>query len=192
MTDTIAAQPIEEQTLPRYSQKRYYPVRIGQRLVERYSIVSKLGFGAYSTVWLAWDERSVDLWDLIKRGKAEGRDRNNEYVSVKVFVQDDSTASPVLNEIRILQHLKQCPRDHTGAMIARLPDDHFQLDGPTGQSHCIVSKPQGCSLGALQKMFPNGRLPIQLAPHPVRCLLACINWLVLDCDLIHTGQRWRD
>ncbi len=49
---------IEEQTLPRYSQKQYYPVRIQQRLKkDRYTILAKLGYGAYSTVWLARDER---------------------------------------------------------------------------------------------------------------------------------------
>ena len=49
----------EELTLPNYSDKRYYPVRIGERSVDRYRIITKLGYGAYSTVWLAWDERSV-------------------------------------------------------------------------------------------------------------------------------------
>jgi hypothetical protein len=50
---------IEEQTLPRYSQRQYYPVRIGQRLTDRYRVITKLGYGAYSTVWLAKDERYV-------------------------------------------------------------------------------------------------------------------------------------
>ena len=45
----------EEQKLSRYHQETYYPVRIGDVLNERYKILTKLGFGAYSTVWLAWD-----------------------------------------------------------------------------------------------------------------------------------------
>lgn len=48
--------PIEEQTLPYYHKKRYYPVRIGDTLKDRYKIIAKLGYGAYSTVWLARDE----------------------------------------------------------------------------------------------------------------------------------------
>ena len=50
---------IEEQGLPQYSQKRYYPVRIGQQLNARYKVIAKLGFGAYSTVWLVRDQKYV-------------------------------------------------------------------------------------------------------------------------------------
>jgi serine/threonine protein kinase len=54
-------QLIEEQTLPLYQQKRYYPVRIGDIFKNQYRILAKLGYGAYSTVWLARDERLADL-----------------------------------------------------------------------------------------------------------------------------------
>ena len=46
---------VEEDLLPDYIASRYYPVRIGQVLSDRYQIVGKLGFGASSTVWLARD-----------------------------------------------------------------------------------------------------------------------------------------
>ena len=46
---------IEEELLPNYLPSRYYPVRIGEVLRDRYQVVGKLGFGASSTVWLARD-----------------------------------------------------------------------------------------------------------------------------------------
>lgn len=46
---------IEEELFPDYIASRYYPVRIGEVLRDRYQIVGKLGFGASSTVWLARD-----------------------------------------------------------------------------------------------------------------------------------------
>lgn len=52
-----AEQRVEEQTLPLYQQKRYYPVKIGEVFNGRYRILAKLGYGAYSTVWLARDEK---------------------------------------------------------------------------------------------------------------------------------------
>lgn len=53
------SQKIEEERIPGYLASRYYPVRIGEVLRDRYQIVEKLGFGASSTVWLARDLRYV-------------------------------------------------------------------------------------------------------------------------------------
>ncbi|KAK0267986.1 hypothetical protein LTR35_015918 [Friedmanniomyces endolithicus] len=108
------------------------------------------------------------------------------YASVKVFVHDDTATSQVLNEIKILKQIAGCPREHSGSDIARLPNDVFQIDGPAGQHHCTASKPQGCDLFDLRLTFPDGRLPKVLVVAAVRCLMGCINWLALDCDLIHT------
>ncbi|EEQ31900.1 protein kinase domain-containing protein [Microsporum canis CBS 113480] len=124
---------IEEQTLPSYYRKTYYPVRIGQIFNDRYRIIAKLGYGAYSTVWLANDERA------------------KEYKTLKVTVQvDDSTAStsPVLNEIKMLRHMKTfVDKEHPGLFFTRLADDILEIDGPAGGRHyCVVSKPQGNSV----------------------------------------------
>lgn len=51
--DRGSYQLIEEVTLPQFNQKRYYPVKIGDIFKQQYPIIAKLGYGAYSTVWLA-------------------------------------------------------------------------------------------------------------------------------------------
>lgn len=48
-------QGIEEETLPFYSPSNFYPAYIGEVFASKYRVVGKLGFGASSTVWLAWD-----------------------------------------------------------------------------------------------------------------------------------------
>lgn len=45
----------EEESLPGYLKERDYPVRIGEIFRSRYQIVTKLGFGSSSTVWLCRD-----------------------------------------------------------------------------------------------------------------------------------------
>lgn len=41
--------------LERYTPGGYHPVMIGDMLNQRYRVVDKLGFGGYSTIWLAVD-----------------------------------------------------------------------------------------------------------------------------------------
>jgi serine/threonine-protein kinase SRPK3 len=54
---------LEEDQHPNYDSRKYYPARIGETVSERYSIISKLGWGANSTVWLAKDiARLVGLY----------------------------------------------------------------------------------------------------------------------------------
>jgi hypothetical protein len=45
----------DEETIPGYSAKRYFPIQIGGILKNRYQVVGKLGWGVTSTVWLARD-----------------------------------------------------------------------------------------------------------------------------------------
>lgn len=48
---------VEEETLPFYKHEQYYPVRIGEIFNAKYQMIGKLGYGAYSTVWLCRDLR---------------------------------------------------------------------------------------------------------------------------------------
>lgn len=46
--------PIDDvETLDRYRPGGYHPVTVGEQLGGRYSLVHRLGFGSYSTIWLA-------------------------------------------------------------------------------------------------------------------------------------------
>lgn len=51
------ANKFEEQYMPHYDEYVYYPVRIGDVFQDRYKVLSKLGFGANSTVWFCRDLR---------------------------------------------------------------------------------------------------------------------------------------
>jgi serine/threonine protein kinase len=56
------------------SQNQYYPIYIGEILIDRYTIIHKLGHGIFSTVWLARDnkeKRDVALKILITGDRGE-------------------------------------------------------------------------------------------------------------------------
>jgi hypothetical protein len=50
-----ASLKVEEETLPFYDPKIFYPVRIGEVFRNRYQAVAKLGYGTSSTTWLCHD-----------------------------------------------------------------------------------------------------------------------------------------
>ncbi|KAM5438051.1 hypothetical protein McanMca71_000516 [Microsporum canis] len=165
---------IEEQSLPRYHERHYYPVKIGEVFNGQYRIIAKLGYGAYSTVWLAWDQRA------------------KQYTSLKVCISQDDESSPILNEIYMLQRLKRFAdtdqRDLPGVGFTRLADDIFEIDGTStyGRHYCIASKPQGQSIRTLQETFPNAILPKLLVKSIIHRLWFSVNWFHSTCGVIHT------
>jgi hypothetical protein len=50
-----SSQLIEEEKLPYYQAEQFYPVHIGEIFNSEYQALGKLGYGAYSTVWLCRD-----------------------------------------------------------------------------------------------------------------------------------------
>lgn len=58
-TLTNPTQPFEEEQLPWYRPDQFYPAHVGEILDTKYKIVGKLGYGAYSTVWLCRNLRCV-------------------------------------------------------------------------------------------------------------------------------------
>lgn len=142
------------------------PAKIGQTLNDRYRILAKLGYGAYSTVWLTRDQRT------------------DQYSSIKICVRDESKASPVANEVSLLRHMATCSTDHTGAELTRLADEIFHVDGHS----CIAMKPHACSLQQLQHMLVGSKVQRQFMSAVVVRLLLCVNRLQLECGVAHTGM----
>lgn len=113
--------------LEKYEPGGYHPIMIGDILHERYAIVDKLGFGGYSTVWLAQDTRL------------------KQYVAVKVGV-----ANSTGHETKILRALSEplslSTSSHPGQdSIPRLLDE-FELSGPNGTHPCYTAAPAKCNL----------------------------------------------
>ncbi len=53
--------PVEEEQIPRYNAKHFYPVNPGDCFHDRYKTLAKVGWGTTSTVWLARDTQRYVL-----------------------------------------------------------------------------------------------------------------------------------
>lgn len=54
-TKAVYSRAFEEESLPNYDPEEFYPVHLGDKIKSRYHVVSKLGYGANSTVWFCRD-----------------------------------------------------------------------------------------------------------------------------------------
>ncbi|KAK9245749.1 kinase-like domain-containing protein [Lipomyces tetrasporus] len=107
----------------------FHPVSIGDRFSRgRYRVLHKLGFGGFSTVWLARDQHSLRL------------------VSLKVVTAE---ASSTCNELRILQHLNESAINHPACDHILSLLDQFTIEGPNGFHACLVSPFAGPDLAQI-------------------------------------------
>lgn len=134
--DDISAQCLYEplegvERLENYRPGGYHVVQIGDRFHGRYRVVHKLGYGTYSTTWLARDEQS------------------DKYVAVKVCTAD---SNPKETDIISSLHHPHCSPDNSNPGKAMIPSllDKFTIHGPNGEHACYVTAPARASLSALK------------------------------------------
>lgn len=116
--------------LERYQRGGYHPILISDVLADRYHVIHKLGYGTYSTIWLARD---------IQRAA---------YVAIKICTADASH-----HEVKILRALAEPqPGDCSDDERAMVPviHDQFEVQGPNGRHRCYVTSPARSSVAIAQ------------------------------------------
>ncbi|KAJ5360386.1 hypothetical protein N7517_009577 [Penicillium concentricum] len=113
--------------LEEYQPGGYHPIMVGDVLHGRYKIADKLGFGTYSTVWLARDAYL------------------NRYVTLKA-----SMADSIQHETKVLRALS-VPHSsfslvHPGRCLVPVFLDEFEVRGPNGKHICYTVAPTQCNL----------------------------------------------
>jgi serine/threonine-protein kinase SRPK3 len=161
----------------------YHPISVGDVLKGRYTIRRKLGFGRYSTVWLASDDTSYSLpsASLLIGSADEG------YVAIKVVTAHGSQNIERLAEHAILQRITTADPSHPGYKHVLHLLDSFRLQGPNGEHLFLVCEPLGIELGMLSEAFEGGSLPRLMAKRVSLQLLRGLDYLHQCCGVIHTG-----
>ncbi|KAF2807179.1 kinase-like protein [Mytilinidion resinicola] len=158
---------LEEERMPHYEKSVYYPVRIGDVFQDRYRVLSKLGFGANSTVWFCRDLGQ------------------QSYVALKVCI----TSSSANREVEVFKHIATTRSKHSGASFVRTMQDSFEIKGPAGLHQCLVQEPLLASLHELQCTLTPKSLPEGMLKPALQQIFAGLHCLHSEAHVVHTDLQ---
>ena len=175
----------DAESLDEYAKDGYHPVHVGETLNERYRVMKKLGWGAFSTVW---------FWHDLKL---------NKFVAVKVQKSGESYYSAAEDEIEILDVIasnwdsddwKETIKKHNEVnninsvhWINML--DHFIFTGPHGKHIGMVFEIMGWNLLKIMKQYEWNGIPVPIVRILAKQILLGIDYLHRLCDVIHTDIK---
>ncbi|KAF8042552.1 hypothetical protein BT93_A1014 [Corymbia citriodora subsp. variegata] len=160
----------EDEGTEDYRRGGYHAVRIGDAFKGgRYVVQSKLGWGHFSTVWLAWDTQS------------------SRYVALKVQKSAQHYTEAAMDEITILQQIAEGDLDDKKCVVKLL--DHFKHSGPNGQHVCMVFEYLGDNLLTLIKYSDYRGLPLHMVKEICFHVLVGLDYLHRQLSIIHTDLK---
>jgi len=102
-----------------YATGGYHSVTIGDVFKNRYRIIQKMGWGHFSTVWVALDLQTT------------------KQVAMKIQKKSAFHYTEAANdEIKLLSKVKECDPENTKCVVHLL--DRFEHKGPNGTHICMV------------------------------------------------------
>ncbi|XP_041801202.1 SRSF protein kinase 1a isoform X2 [Chelmon rostratus] len=162
----------EEQEDPNdYCKGGYHHVKVGDLYNGKYHVIRKLGWGHFSTVWLAWDIQ-------VKR-----------FVAMKVVKSAEHYTETAVDEIKLLTSVRNSdPNDPNREMVVQLLDD-FKISGVNGTHVCMVFEVLGHHLLKWIIKSNYQGLPLPCVKSIVRQVLQGLDYLHTKCQIIHTDIK---
>ncbi|GMT03106.1 hypothetical protein PENTCL1PPCAC_25280, partial [Pristionchus entomophagus] len=149
----------------------HYPVAIGEIINEKYRVMSKLGHGGYSTVWLA-----------------EDMDRNRK-VALKIGISNEEMGETASDEMKLLERIRDGDASHPHRDKVVQLIDSFTLSGTAGDHYCFVLEPLTCNLLRLIRKSNYEGLGIEEVKHITRQVLEGLHYMHTECQMIHTDIK---
>jgi serine/threonine-protein kinase SRPK3 len=160
----------EDEGTEDYRRGGYHAVEIGDSFKHgRYVVQSKLGWGHFSTVWLAWDTQK------------------SKYVALKVQKSAQHYTEAAMDEITILKQIAEGDPDDKKSVVKLL--DHFKHSGPNGQHVCMVFEYLGDNLLTLIKYSGYRGLSLNMVKEICFHILGGLDYLHSQLSIIHTDLK---
>ena len=183
----------EDEGLSDYKVNGYHPVHIGEVLLERYIIMQKLGYGHFSTAWLALDTKF------------------GNYVAIKIQKAAQQYIDAAYDEVEILQELakhnfdkewikslKEYYKDDSekladietteNSKVVQLLNS-FIYHGQNGRHFCMVFEIVGVTLLELIKRYNYKGIPLPYIRIITKQILIGLDFLHRMCHIIHTDLK---
>ncbi|ANB13467.1 serine/threonine protein kinase SKY1 [Sugiyamaella lignohabitans] len=168
----------DEEDLQDYCKGGYHPVHVGELFKNgQYEIIRKLGWGHFSTVWLARDLKST------------ADDDKPKHVALKVVRSAAHYTETALDEISLLQQVVKANPDHPGRQYVVRLLDSFKHKGPNGTHVCMVFEVLGENLLGLIKRYEHKGIPVPLVKQITKQVLLGLDYLHRECGIIHTDLK---
>lgn len=162
----------DEEDSEDYCKGGYHPVQIGERFKDgKYTVVRKLGWGHFSTVWLSRDNNT------------------GKHVALKVVRSAAHYTETAIDEIKLLNKIVQARPDHPGRKHVVSLLDSFEHKGPNGTHVCMVFEVLGENLLGLIKRWNHRGIPPQLVKQITKQVLLGLDYLHRECGIIHTDLK---
>ena len=183
----------EDEGLEDYKIEGYHPVHIGEILLERYVIMQKLGYGHFSTAWLALDSKYGN-YVAIKIQKSEERYIWAAYDEVEILQElaKHNFDKEWLNSLKEYykdepEKLKNLEKNENSHVVQLL--NSFIYHGQNGKHFCMVFEVMGVTLLELIKRYNYHGLPIPLVRVITKQILIGLDFLHRICNIIHTDLK---
>lgn len=157
-----------------YKTGGFHPISLGDTFgPDQYTILRKLGYGQYSTVWLARDSKY------------------QRYVALKMLRADCYGGPHDIFEREILLRISEVSEksSHEGRNYVSGLLDHFKHTGPNGDHVCLAFDVLGHHLGFQSAKYEDGKLPVKAVKVITRQLLLGLDFLHRECGIIHTDLK---
>lgn len=115
---------IENEPMSKYKVGGYYPVSVGELFNNKYRIIKKLGWGAFSTVWLAYDYQESHTFKVLKIVRADKKSTDS--------VKHEIDMTSKLNGIRTTKFIETFLQDsifgtHTVLVLELLGENLLEI-----------------------------------------------------------------
>lgn len=162
----------EEEDLNDYVPGGYHTCFIGENYKNgKYTLVRKLGWGHFSTVWLARDNDK------------------HSHVAMKIVRSAKHYTETAVDEIKLLDKVTTSDLHHPGHEHVIQLLDTFTHKGPNGVHVVMVFEVLGENLLGLIRRYKHRGIPIVFVKQIAKQLLSALDFLHRKCGVVHTDIK---